>query len=187
MWYVIQVFTGQEEKMKEICEYQIPGDVLEKCFIPYYEEMKKYLGEWHKEKKILFPGYLFVITEQITALHTELKKIQGFTRILGDQTYLLPLTDGEVAFIQRFGGEEHLVEMSQGVIENDEITIIDGPLKGFEGCIKRIDRHKRKAEIQIEMFGQLVNTTVGIEIIKRTAVKMNEENEEHNDTINEQI
>lgn len=169
MWYVIQVFTGKEEIMKELCEYEISKKVLEQCFIPYYEEMKKYLGEWHKEKKILFPGYIFAVTDKIDELYAELKKVQGFTKILGDQTCLIPLTEGETAFIERFGGEEHIVEMSQGMIENDRIIITEGPLSGLEGCIKKIDRHKRKAEIQIEMFGRIVDAAVGLEIIKKSS------------------
>lgn len=171
MWYVIQVFTGKEEQMKKLCECQIPKTVLKKCFIPYYEEMKRYLGEWHKEKKRLFPGYIFVVTDEIAALYTELNKIQGFAKILGDQTCLLPLTEREVSFIRRFGGEEHVVGMSWGMIENDEVMIMEGPLKGLEGCIRRIDRHKRRAEIEIEMFGRTVNATVGIEIVRKSVRK----------------
>lgn len=171
MWYVIQTFTGKEEKIKEMCMRQISEEVLEKCFIPYYEEMKKYLGEWHKEKRILFPGYVFAVTDQIDELYTELKKIQGFTKILGDQAYLLPLTEGETEFIRRFGGEAHVVGMSRGMIENDRIIIMEGPLRGLEGCIKKIDRHKRKAGIQIEMFGRLVDASVGLEIIKKSGTE----------------
>lgn len=167
MWYVIQVFTGKEEKMKEMCESEISREVLTECFIPYYEEMKKYLGEWHRERKILFPGYIFAETEQIDTLYAELKKVEGFTKILGDRMYLLPLAEDEVKFILRFGGEKHIVEMSKGVIENAKIIVGEGPLKGLEGCIKRIDRHRRRAEIQIEMFGRIVDAVVGLEIVKK--------------------
>ena len=62
MWYVVQVRTGTEEEIITQCEKTIDHGILKRCFIPYYESMKKYKGEWHLEQKILFPGYVFMIT-----------------------------------------------------------------------------------------------------------------------------
>ena len=39
MWYVIQVRTGSEENIQVQCQRNIQGDILEGCFIPYYEEI----------------------------------------------------------------------------------------------------------------------------------------------------
>ena len=74
MWYVVQVRTGTEEEIITQCEKRISHGILERCFIPYYESMKKYKGEWHLEQKILFPGYVFMITEEIEQLYLGLKK-----------------------------------------------------------------------------------------------------------------
>ena len=38
MWYVIQVRTGTEENICLQCTVRIPQTVLERCFLPYYEE-----------------------------------------------------------------------------------------------------------------------------------------------------
>ena len=167
MWYVAQVFTGEEEKTKDLCEKQVSSQVLERCFIPYYEEMKRYQGKWHKEKRILFPGYVFMITGQVEELYKELKKVGRFTRLLGDEECLIPLSQSEVSFLGRFGGEEQVVGMSIGVIENDQVRITEGPLMGLEGCIRKIDRHKRQAKIQVEMFGRIVEAVVGVEIVRK--------------------
>ena len=51
MWYVIQVRTGKEEEIQLQCEKVIREEVLERCFIPRYEQMKRYQGKWHKEEK----------------------------------------------------------------------------------------------------------------------------------------
>ena len=74
MWYVIQVRTGTEESIRLQCGKLINRAAMERCFILYCEEMKRYHGEWHKEKKILFPGYLFVISQDVEALFLGLKK-----------------------------------------------------------------------------------------------------------------
>lgn len=64
MWYVVQVRTGTEEEIQKQCEKLISPEALERSFIPYCEQMKRYRGAWHKETKILFPGYLFLASPE---------------------------------------------------------------------------------------------------------------------------
>ena len=54
---------------------------------------------------------------------------------------------------------------AEGIIENDQVIITRGPLKGHEGLIKKIDRHKRKAYLEMEMFGRKLETQVGLEVV----------------------
>ncbi len=58
-WYVIQTVKGQEEDIKEAAEQRMPGTSFK---IVYKVLKRRYQGEWHEEKHILFPGYIFVIT-----------------------------------------------------------------------------------------------------------------------------
>ncbi|WP_416239277.1 KOW motif-containing protein, partial [[Clostridium] innocuum] len=53
--------------------------------------------------------------------------------------------------MKSFGKEEHVVEMSTGFIQGEQIFITEGPLQGKEGQIIRIDRHKRIAYLQLSM------------------------------------
>ena len=87
--------------------------------------------------------------------------------MLGDKDFLVPLSDAEVNLLKRLGGDEQIVEMSIGVIEHDKIIINEGPMQGLEGFIRKIDRHKRLARIEIEMFGQVVEAQVGVEIVSK--------------------
>ena len=57
--------------------------------------------------------------------------------------------------------------MSEGFIENDRVVITSGPLQGNEGLIRKIDRHKRKAYLEIDMFGRKLKTQVGLEIVRK--------------------
>lgn len=167
MWYVVQVATGNEDTVKELCTRQISSAILEECFIPHYEEMKRYRGSWHKNQSILFPGYVFVVTEHIEQLGQELRSINGLTKILGSEGTYIPLSPSEIAFLERFGGPKRVVDVSVGFIENDRVQITEGPLMGMEGCITHIDRHKRKARLNVEMFGRQTEVTVGIEIVMK--------------------
>lgn len=167
MWYVVQVCAGSEESIRIQCENHINSSVLQSCFIPYYEEKRKVNGSWRVLQQRLFPGYLFVVTDKLEELFFSLKKINGLTRLIGTGDDVIPLKEEEVEFILRFGGKEHLVEMSEGIIEGDRIIITNGPLVGQEGLIKKIDRHKRKAWLELEMFGRMQRVEVGLEITRK--------------------
>ena len=167
MWYVIQVRTGTEEEIQKQCETIIDKKILEKSFIPKYEQGKKYQGKWHTEWKALFPGYVFLVSKDQEKLFYELKRVIGLTKLLGTGDTVVPLTDEEVGFLLRLGGEEQTVEMSQGIIENDRVIVTCGPLKGNEGLIRKIDRHKRKAWLEIQMFGRTVEMQVGLEVVEK--------------------
>lgn len=43
----------------------------------------------------------------------------------------------------------------------------DGPMKDYQGKIVHIDRHKRKAVLEVEFFGRRTEVTVGLEIVKK--------------------
>ena len=59
MWYVMQVRTGSEENIQLQCQKDISSEVLEDCFIPYYEEKRNIKGEWTTQRKrfFLYFGY----------------------------------------------------------------------------------------------------------------------------------
>ena len=77
MWYVVQVSTGAEERTRLRCEKRIDRSILDECFIPMYEEKKHFRGKWTVLKKILFPGYVFVVTDNLNELYKELKKVDA--------------------------------------------------------------------------------------------------------------
>lgn len=167
MWYVVQVQTGTEEKIKAQCIRMIDGEILEQCFIPSYEEKKRYRGTWHTGKRTLFPGYVFMVSGRLDDLYKELKKVIGLTKLLGTGEEIVPLSEAETALLERIGAGERPLEISTGLIENGAVIVTEGPLRGMEGCIRRIDRHKRKAWLEIDMFGRTMEMEVGLEIIEK--------------------
>ena len=152
MWYVMQVRTGTEENIRCQCQRIIDRRILERCFIPYYQQKKRFQGQWHIQERILFPGYVFLIAENLEPLMENLKHVIGMTRIIGTGETIVPLTDQEVELLIRMGGDkEQLVRLSQGM----------------EGAIRKIDRHKRIAVLSLDMFGRTVDMKVGLEIIEK--------------------
>lgn len=167
MWYVLQVRGGTEERIRAQCQKIIDSGVLEQCFIPYYEEKKRYRGAWHIEQRLLFPGYVFMISQRLTDLCISLKEIIGMKKLLGTGEEIVPLTEEETDLLKKMGVHEGPLEISMGIMENDAVMITEGPLAGMESYIRRIDRHKRKAWLEIEMFGRTIEMEAGLEIVKK--------------------
>ena len=46
-WYVIQVKSGNEDKIAETCRLSIPKEILIESFVPKYRLQKKFKGKWH--------------------------------------------------------------------------------------------------------------------------------------------
>ena len=94
--------------------------------------------------------------------------MSDLTKLLGnDGKEIYPIYPQEALFLSRFSTESHLVDFSKGYINGDTITIIEGPLMGLEGYIKKIDRHKRIAYVDINLLGKVSTVQVGLEIIKK--------------------
>lgn len=166
-WYVVQVRTGTEEAILAQCTKKISKMALERGFLPYFEEKKHIRGQWIVQRKVLFPGYVFAVTDHMEKLYEELRSVIGLTKLIGTGNEIVPITEQERRFLLEFGGEEQLVEMSEGIIKGDKTIVLKGPLKGKEGLIRKIDRHKRKAWIEVEMFGRRQEVQVGLEIVAK--------------------
>ena len=166
--YVVQVVGGQEARATEMIARYAQGAV-EDCFTPKREVMRRQSGQWRSKLEKLFPGYVFVRTSTPEVLCEALGRVPAFTRMLtsaGD--ICLPLSDDEVAWINTFtNAETHVMEMSEGIIEGDRVVVTRGPLKGREASITRIDRHKRLAWVDMDVFGRSKSIRVGLEIVSK--------------------
>ena len=84
-----------------------------------------------------------------------------------DLAEFIPLSEKEVEMLAKIEDERHLVKMSEGYIVGDQVIITSGPMQEMGGTIRKIDRHKRIATIQMEMFGRVMDVVMGLEIIRK--------------------
>lgn len=168
MWYVIQTRSGREQYVKRLVERTVCPSCYKEVFIPRYEAMKRYRGEWIQRTFPLIPGYLFVITSDVNQLATELRQVPALTKLLGNEDMFTPLSNEEAAFVDKFTSNAHrVVNMSEGIIEGDRIVVLKGPLMNQEALIKRIDRHKRLAYLEVEILGRRKTVKAGLEIVRK--------------------
>jgi transcriptional antiterminator NusG len=161
---------GKEEKIIATINR---SDIVN-AFSPKRVKMLRQKGQVLKIHEILFPGYVFVETDVdyndfIQHLNQHIKPVQGFIRLLErDHIGTQSLYPHERSFIESFTNQQRIIETSTGFIEGDRIIITEGPLVGHESLIKRIDRHKRIAELDVSMFGQIRKIKVSCEILSKT-------------------
>jgi len=89
-------------------------------------------------------------------------------KLLGNQSMdYMKLSEDEKNYLLSFYDDKYIVEESKGFIVGDKIVINSGALKGKESIIKKIDRHKRCAEIEMVWFGELRRISVALEIVSK--------------------
>ena len=131
--YVVQVAGGQETKATDMIAGIAQG-IVQDCFAPRREVMRRIDGVWQRKCEKLFPGYVFVQTDDPAEVQRLLSFVPTFTRMLGSAgDTFLPLTLDEVTWINvHTNAETHVVEMSEGFIDGDRVVVTSGPLKGHE-------------------------------------------------------
>jgi len=147
----------------------MPEHCVEACWIPKYETIRKYKGAWHREEKLVFPGYLFIQTEQVDQLQHELRRFPEMTTLLHHDGKIISLTKEEENILYALYGKGECIGMSYGVQVGDRIEVKEGPLKGHESLIRKVDRHKRRVYIEIELWGSVKEVELGMEIVEKQA------------------
>ena len=103
----------------------------------------------------------------VNAFYEELRKIEGFKRILKEGDVFTPISKEEAAFIAGITDEDYSIGMSEGYILDSKVYITSGPLLGREGIIKKIDRHKRTAVIELTFLGQPQLVRMPLEVVSK--------------------
>ena len=166
-WYVLFVQTGKEDFMAARCRELISPELLTGAFVLRFQKMFQIRSAWTVKEAVLFPGYVFLETNDITSVRKELRRIPFFKSLLGrDEDQIHPIYLAEKTRLLQFLNKDHVIETSTGYKEGDHIEITAGPLVGHLAEIKRINRHKRTATVEVELAGKKVKMELGLELRK---------------------
>ena len=192
MYYVIFVGTGQEIRTETFIQKYISKDLYSTCFHPMRQIKKKIRGKWVEINEKLIPGYVFVETDDIQAFYKALRHRQEFQRLLGKETITInddgeesliecfyPLKQGEEKWLRKIVGlpakkgkrkstEKPVTELTKVTFdESGELKILSGPLTEMTGSIRKIDVHRRFAEVEVEFMGRMTVLHLGIELVNK--------------------
>jgi len=85
----------------------------------------------------------------------------------GDDKKDVVVREGEQLHWQRLFDADFCIKGSVGVIEGDTTRITSGALMGLEGRIKKINRHKREAVVEMQMMGTARDVVLMLEIVEK--------------------
>ena len=96
---------------------------------------------------------------------------ERWTKIRGERTLITSRLFPGYVFIEtdlrRLGGDGHVVKYSEGYMEGQKLVVTSGPLKDFEGKVKKILRHKRLVVMEVPLLGQAVEVTLGLGVVEK--------------------
>ncbi len=164
-WYVLFVKTTKEELIKRILElllntYQV------KVKIPKKKIVEKKCGVKSDVIKKLFPGYILINVDMNPETYKKIIKIPYVYDILGTGEYYTSINREEIKLIVNLMGSNELIEYSTIYFEGTNVRVREGPLKGIEGLIRKINKRKQRAKISLTFLGKERLIDVGIEILE---------------------
>ena len=163
-WYVIQTYTGNEEKLVEMIRRIVPQKYYGECFAIYAEQL------WHRQQENqihvlrLFPGYIFISSDDIEQLFRCLKKVPAMSKIMASDDFsFTPLHKGEAEFLLNIMDKDHIVRLSYVATDGgDHVTYLSGPLERCRNQIRSYRFRKRYAAVRLTLDGQEKEVKLGI-------------------------
>ena len=165
MWCVVHVKDGREQHTEDFVAGLLPESLHAQCFHLIRSRRKKYQGEWQTVYEDLFPGYVFIDTDQPEKVYKELKKTPKQNLLFSDDEYVSTLEEHETELMERLADRRGRIGISRVRIGVDgKISYLSGPLLGMGNRVRRVNLHKRIAEIETEIMGRKRLLYLGIEI-----------------------
>src|ERR1700743_190729 len=158
-WYVIQTYSGYENKVKEALLQRIKEHHMEDRFgevlIPTETVTEQRAGgKTRTRQKTSFPGYIFVemeMSELVWHLVKDTPKVTGF---IGNQTpQEVPMPQIENL---RRGLQEGVVKPKPRLTfeVGEEVRVLDGAFANFTGTVDDVKMDKQKLKVKVSIFGR---------------------------------
>ena len=156
-WYVIHTYSGYEDKvaddLKQRIESMDMGNLIFNVLVPKEKQIEIKNGRRRTVERKIFPGYIMVemiVTDESWYVVRNTPNVTGF---IGVGVRPIPVSQKEIEAInKRMGIEEpkYKIDLEKG----DNVSIMDGPFKGFDGVISEVDEEKGKIKALVSMFGR---------------------------------
>ena len=158
-WYIVQTFSGFEQKVsetiKEMIQKKSLGDKITEVLVPVHEVTEVKKGKRVQRKKKFFPSYVLVKMEMEKELYHMIKNIQKVTGFLGTTGSPVPVSDKEIDKILGNIKEGSIVpEPSLTFDIGEQVKVCEGPFASFSGLVEEVDEDKSKLKVSVSIFGR---------------------------------
>ncbi|MBM3207376.1 MAG: transcription termination/antitermination protein NusG [Chlamydiae bacterium] len=157
-WYVIQVISGQEKKVKKNLEDHRESkgmaELIEDILVPTENVAEVKKGQQKISEKKMWPGYILVKMTLTDDSWMYVKNTNGVLEFLGGEKPT-PLPQSEVDAILN-----DLEEKKKGVVQKhnisvgDKVKINDGVFVNFIGTVNEVFHDKGRLSVMVSIFGR---------------------------------
>lgn len=157
-WYVVQVFSSQEKKVKKALEEHLElkgmNDYISLILLPTENVSEVKQGQQHVLEKRLWPGYLLVKMQMNDDSWQYIKNTNGVVDFLGGGNPT-PLSDREVEEILRdLEDKKQKVTQKHKFEVGDRVKITDGVFVNFTGTVTDVFHDKGRLSVLVSIFGR---------------------------------
>ena len=159
-WYVVNTYSGHENKVKEKLEMRASTmgmeDYIFRVIVPAQTEKVVKNGKEKEVEKKMFPGYILVemiMTDEAWFIVRNTPGVTGFIGSSGKGAKPFPLTKQEVDKILGNMGMSR-IDVVNEINEGDNVKVISGAFANMFGKVKLVDMQNQKIEVALDLFGQ---------------------------------
>ena len=160
-WYVVHTYSGYENKVagniEKVIENKRFHDLIFDVSVPTETVVEVNDNKKREVERKIFPGYVLVKMILTDESWYVVRNTRGVTGFVGPASKPVPLSDEEVG---KLGIGSKTIELKYAV--GDIVSIVAGPLEGFEGRVDEIDTANNKVRVIVSMFGR--DTPVELEL-----------------------
>ena len=172
-WYVVNTYSGHENKVKEKLEMRASSmgleDYIFRVVVPEQTEVEIKDGKTKETVKKMFPGYILVemiMTDEAWFIVRNTPGVTGFIGSSGKGAKPFPLTPMEVDKILGSMGMSRL-DIANELAIGDTVKVIEGPFANMFGKVTSIDFEKQQLEVALDLFGQETNVELSLTQINK--------------------
>ncbi len=169
-WYAVFVETFQEDKVKARLEYRFGSDNSDgsglRILVPKRRLRERRDGKWRFVTRALFPGYVLLNGRFGAREYYRLKGVPGILKLLRTGYDFAKIAVEEIEILARLACNKDIIELSDVLVENGRVTVVDGPLLSLEGIIESINRRKGRARVRLNFLGEERSVELGVNVLQ---------------------
>lgn len=157
-WYVIQVVSGQEKKVKtaleENKEAKGMSEFIQEILVPTENVAEVKNGEQIISEKKLWPGYILIQMNLTDDAWMYVRNTNGVLGFLGGERPT-PLTQHEVdEILKELQEKKKSVVQKHNITAGDRVKITDGVFVNFIGTVTDVFHDKGRLSVLVSIFGR---------------------------------
>jgi transcription termination/antitermination protein NusG len=169
-WYVINTYSGHENKVKQNLEHRVHTMGQERnvrqVVVPTEQISEMKDGQKVATEKRTMPGYVLVNMEMTDDSWGLVKNTPGVTGFVGSRNKPIPLSKVEVDRLLHRETAERPRTRAQFSI-GESVKVISGPLADFSGEIAEINEDAAKLKVLVSIFGRETPVEVNYDQVKK--------------------